>query len=69
MIEYIRNQVFWGLCVLMGTFKLQMIYLKGLCLSEIKEMMVLISSIPWNSVYLSSMVHTLSVYCMPKHLV
>lgn len=53
----------------MGTFKLQMKYLKGLCLSEIKEMVVLISSIPWDSMYLSSMVHTSSVYCMPKHLV
>ena len=51
--------------VLMRTFKLQVKYFKGLCLREITEMMVLISSIPWNSMYLSSVVHTLLVYSMP----
>lgn len=55
--------------MLMGTFKLQVKYFKGLCLKEITEMMVLISSIPWNSMYLSSVIHTLLVYSVPKHLV
>ena len=53
----------------MRTFKLQVKYFKGLCLREITEMMVLISSIPWNSMYLSSVVHSFLVYSMPKHLV
>lgn len=68
MIDCIYNHIF-GVCVLMWTLKLQRRYLKGLCLSEIKEMMVLISSFPGDSIYLSRAVHDLLVYCVPKHLV